>query len=1070
MNTPFTFVSAASVERLGWVLIHSVWQFLVIAVAAALATRWLRQASSESRSAALFTCLLAMVAFPLGTWFVLDDVTSREMERETPVALRDGPEPVLEPRLRAPAMLEPVEIATETALPTIDEGASNERGRAWQPAWLQNWHQAYEVWHRWLVVAWVLGVVLGALRPMLGWRTLRRLRSRQTAPVADELQAALDRAHRRLGLQRQVRVLSSGLARVPLVVGYLRPVILLPASLLTTIPLSQLEAILMHELAHVRRHDFVVNLLQVVMETLFFYHPAVWWLSHRIRVEREHCCDDLVVQVMQNRSDYGRALIAIEELRGQPSVFALGAVDGSLLARVRRIAEPDREPRSPSACAGVSLLACLLGIWLATAFLPGDELVAMESTPEPAWGDASDGLRIRVVPVRTTMNETQVDMQALQRKFEAQKEIAFAVEMENVSDRAIKILDTGYGDSFGKSSGKPNTNWFGQFLFSIEYFDADGKKVGYPEVTHVSSDLVLGSTKQLALAAGQKHRFLIRPSQWRNIHYQRLRHRRYTAVVHYHGISQIASNRIRERDPDDDVLEVWSGDVASRPTSFQIARPKLPPTQLGWGEPVNGLRVAMSFANPLPWYGFGDKLDLLLHVQNVSDQPITLASEMWLSYPKLSIIDKDGNPIKSGATVTRGGLTPMCRTTLQPGQEIRIGAGNLGVAKTKQQADAFDYLSLGAIVVPAGEYRLFLEFDSRYVPRMEDGKGKQLAPLDGDYEGQLKTDRKYLFLKERAYDMDAKEVNNASTPLQWADLYVEHVSDRRHADGSYPASAFAPLRAELRSELQKILDRKHTPEPGAEAWQQAIDARATWSPEAFHQHVLELAEWQFHVIANSYYKDVEKGKYPRDIPRPGRTPRPGELAQLPFGAAAKNGLRAAWVVESRPQVRVGETVRGRFVFHNSGTKPVRFSVEPWGWSTWTARHADSSDAKVQHIPLAYWLGTYVRYELQPGQVSETVGEPLGFGDVSRVNHALATTWVAAKAGDVVTIGGEVRLGRARGEDHKPHADEFVDPLPISERKFTVLEGTPDTLVHRRKPKHRNDQDATTLAPAADATD
>ena len=126
-------------------------------------------------------------------------------------------------------------------------------------------------------------------------------------------------------------------------------------------------------------------------------------------------------------------------------------------------------------------------------------------------------------------------MEAVQRKFEAQKHVAFAIEMENVSDQPIKLLDTGYGNSFGASSGKPNTNWYGQFMFTIDYFDADGKKLEYPYVEHAMPHMILGSAKISEIAPGATHKFLLRPEQWRSIHYQRLPYRKYTAVVHYHG-------------------------------------------------------------------------------------------------------------------------------------------------------------------------------------------------------------------------------------------------------------------------------------------------------------------------------------------------------------------------------------------------------------------------------------------------------------------------------------------------------------------------------------------------------
>src|SRR5206468_7510728 len=110
-------------------------------------------------------------------------------------------------------------------------------------------------------------------------------------------------------------LVKSGLVQVPIVIGCLRPVILLPAGTLSGLTPAQLEAILAHELAHVRRHDYLVNAAQCVLETLMFYHPVVWWISHCIREEREHCCDDLVVQVCGDRLAYAKALASLEGSR-----------------------------------------------------------------------------------------------------------------------------------------------------------------------------------------------------------------------------------------------------------------------------------------------------------------------------------------------------------------------------------------------------------------------------------------------------------------------------------------------------------------------------------------------------------------------------------------------------------------------------------------------------------------------------------------------------------------------------------------------------------------------------------
>jgi hypothetical protein len=145
-----------------------------------------------------------------------------------------------------------------------------------------------------------------------------------------------------------------------MVMGWLRPAILLPAGAVTGLSSAQLEAIIAHELAHIRRHDYVINLAQTIVETLLFYHPAVWWLSNRIRLEREHCCDDAAVAVCGDAAGYARALTELEGLRGPRP--AVASVNGSLLTRVQRIlgvSEPRRH-RVPSGFAAVFALGGLV--------------------------------------------------------------------------------------------------------------------------------------------------------------------------------------------------------------------------------------------------------------------------------------------------------------------------------------------------------------------------------------------------------------------------------------------------------------------------------------------------------------------------------------------------------------------------------------------------------------------------------------------------------------------------------------------------------------------------------------
>ena len=131
-----------------------------------------------------------------------------------------------------------------------------------------------------------------------------------------------------------------------MVIGFIRPIILMPVGLLAGLPAAQVEALLLHELAHIRRHDYLVNLLQVFVEGLVFYHPAVWWIAAVIRAEREHCCDDLVVATQGDAFQYASALAALEFQRGDVGQPALAATGGNLVKRIRRILAQPETPRS----------------------------------------------------------------------------------------------------------------------------------------------------------------------------------------------------------------------------------------------------------------------------------------------------------------------------------------------------------------------------------------------------------------------------------------------------------------------------------------------------------------------------------------------------------------------------------------------------------------------------------------------------------------------------------------------------------------------------------------------------
>lgn len=189
----------------------------------------------------------------------------------------------------------------------------------------------------WAILAWLSGVTLMSVWHFGGWLAVRRMKRLGTRPVEPAIQEVFARLLQRLRIRQPVRLLESVRVAVPLVLGWLRPVILLPVGAVTGLTPEQLEAILAHELAHIRRWDCLVQALQAVMETLLFYHPAVWWVSRQIRQESEQCCDDLAVGICGDRRGYAHALAKVAEFGARGPALAAGATGGKLLPRIRRL-------------------------------------------------------------------------------------------------------------------------------------------------------------------------------------------------------------------------------------------------------------------------------------------------------------------------------------------------------------------------------------------------------------------------------------------------------------------------------------------------------------------------------------------------------------------------------------------------------------------------------------------------------------------------------------------------------------------------------------------------------------
>jgi len=333
------WITTPTAHALGWTLVHSLWQVAAVALVVAPTLALMRRRDASLRYLLCCLGMGAMLALPTTTFVLLRWTAAPEL---APVA----------------RMLMSEEARSATLAPALSSSLP------------------------WLTAGWMLGVSFFAARSGLFWVRARRLSRTGLRPAPNAVQRMVVMIGSELRLRRRVRVFESALASVPSVVGWLSPVVLLPVGACQALTVDQVRSIVAHEMAHVRRHDQLVNWLQTLFECLLFFHPAAWWLSGRLRAEREYCCDDVAVGLCGNARQYARALWTLETLRGasHPADVSTGGValsshGGSLMERITRLVgvadTPRRRPASWLAPGSAALL--MVAALAATGFaLPQD--------------------------------------------------------------------------------------------------------------------------------------------------------------------------------------------------------------------------------------------------------------------------------------------------------------------------------------------------------------------------------------------------------------------------------------------------------------------------------------------------------------------------------------------------------------------------------------------------------------------------------------------------------------------------------------------------------------------------
>jgi beta-lactamase regulating signal transducer with metallopeptidase domain len=377
--------------RIGWVCVHSLWQCLLVAAILHVALRLIPRRSTAQVNARYLLSVAALVALPLlsaTTYFASDagPLTKRHVEQPA----------------SATPLTQGVDSTSTSPWGATDGALAIGLGVARVQI------ARIEPWLPLVSVVWFVGAFLAGLRMVAGWALSRRLVARAKVATENRWQARVATWCEELGVNKAVRFLVSDAIDSPLVVGWLKPVILWPTAALHGMTPQDVEAIIAHELAHIRRGDVLINLLQACIEVLFFHHPAAWWISAQIRAEREYCADDLAVRMLDRsesgtKLSYARALLALEEHRSIP-LLSVAAKGGKLLDRIRRLVGVETTGHSPARpLVGGLVTTSLLGILLAGVFV---------TSPSRAIGPRS----VMIRPAEAVKPEVDADATAEQSR------------------------------------------------------------------------------------------------------------------------------------------------------------------------------------------------------------------------------------------------------------------------------------------------------------------------------------------------------------------------------------------------------------------------------------------------------------------------------------------------------------------------------------------------------------------------------------------------------------------------------------------------------------------------------
>jgi beta-lactamase regulating signal transducer with metallopeptidase domain len=319
MNFLNSIISENLISAIGWTIIHSLWQGAAAALGCALLMVFLRRSAARTRYLAGVMTLILVIVMSMVTFVS-----------------------IYQPGVPG------IPVTAENGTQLLLTGSATNQGNVTLAAFFKNYFNR----HLPLVVTiWLLGVLVLVLRLSGGYLYNQRLKLHRNQPLSNHWQNRLETFCRLTGIQKPVNLVESALVKIPMTIGHFKPVILFPLGLVTGLPRDQVEALLAHELAHILRKDYLVNILQSFVDILFFYHPGVRWISSHVRSERENCCDDIAVSLSGNSLNVAKALTNIQGYNMRtpyPAMAVAGKRFSSrgLLARIKRLVSPPAQGSS----------------------------------------------------------------------------------------------------------------------------------------------------------------------------------------------------------------------------------------------------------------------------------------------------------------------------------------------------------------------------------------------------------------------------------------------------------------------------------------------------------------------------------------------------------------------------------------------------------------------------------------------------------------------------------------------------------------------------------------------------